>query len=336
MTPMNTDKTEGSEGVRESERRIGRSASAKMAFAGLTLVAVGVLGGCITLHSYLSARDAAKISLSHDGYDRTYRLYVSNAADASGAPLLVVLHGGGRTGSEVMEWLTGFNTLADEHGFLVAYPDGWKGLWNDTRNDVMREDGGGDIDDVGFIRAVVEDASRRAAVDADRVYATGVSNGGMMCHRLACEAGDIFSGIAPVIANMPANLVGECDAAKPMPIIAFNGTDDRIVRYKGGTVMARKPNGTVVSVAETIGHWRKVNGCSADATVKKLPKSQEGVRARVERWGSTETGAPVVLYTLEGAGHSWPGGPVSGVVDRTPNAGIDASRLIWTFFASLD
>jgi polyhydroxybutyrate depolymerase len=175
-------------------------------------------------------------SLSFDGRVRTYRVYAPPGLHQP-APLLFVLHGGGGSGSN-MELMThrDFNRVADRDGVLVVYPDGVGRNWNDGRSDVRSEAMQKNVDDVGFLRALVRTLSARYRVDAKRVYSTGISNGGFMSLRLACDAADVFTAVAPVAANLSVDLGPRCKPSRPVSVAMLNGTEDPLVPWGGGTV----------------------------------------------------------------------------------------------------
>ncbi|MEQ1634927.1 MAG: PHB depolymerase family esterase, partial [Planctomycetota bacterium] len=175
------------------------------------------------------------VRLECGGRTRSYRVHLPpGAAAAAKLPVVMVFHGGGGNGAQIEE-STGFSKLADRSGFVAVYPDG-TGL---LRNKLLTWNSGGipvyasekNVDDTAFVRAVLADLMQRVAVDKERVFATGMSNGGMMCHRLAREAADLFAGIAPVSGAMNFTAV---DAASPIAVMIVHGSADLHVRYDGG------------------------------------------------------------------------------------------------------
>ncbi len=171
--------------------------------------------------------------LTHDGRERTYALYTPPQPSAS-MPLLIALHGGGGRGSGMIHiTYGGFNRLAERETFVVVYPDGVDKRWNDGRGLTEWRAHRERVDDVGFIAALIDQISAEQPIDRRRVYVTGISNGGMMSYRLACELGDRIAAIAPVVAALPAHLSG-CVPPHAMPIILMNGTDDPLIPYQGG------------------------------------------------------------------------------------------------------
>jgi polyhydroxybutyrate depolymerase len=246
---------------------------------------------------------------------------------------LFVLHGGGGGGPARLQRV-GFNEIAEEAGFLVVYPEGVGSQWNDGRGARFgRRDGDTDIDDVGFIVAVLDAVADEFPVDRDRVYVTGASNGAMMTHRLLIEAGDAFAAGAAVIGNLARPLAGAAPPESATPLLLINGTDDRLVPFDGGVVAGRTSYGEVVSVGETVAFWRAANGCAGSPMVERLPDLDRWDGSVVRRETHACDEAPLVLYVVEGGGHQWPLGPESPRWVRLLgcNRDIDATRLIWEF-----
>lgn len=279
-------------------------------------------------------------TLVHDGLERSYLLHVPTTLDASRpVPLVLVLHGGGGTGARMVQ-LTGggFNTLAERDGFLVAYPDGIEKHWNDGRAGVTWRAHLGGVDDVGFIAALIERLTRDWPVDARRVYVTGASNGGMMAVRLGCELADTIAAIAPVIAAMPAALAPHCaPAAAALSVLFMIGVQDPLVPWEGGEVrLGRKNFGTVLSVAESVKFWVTHNRCRISPVVTDEPDRdpRDGTRVRRESYDSCRDGTAVVLYAIDGGGHTWPGG-YQYLPERVIGKGsrdLDGAEVIWNFF----
>jgi polyhydroxybutyrate depolymerase len=224
------------------------------------------------------------------------------------------------------------NQVADRFGFLAVYPEG-TGL---TR--LLTFNAGTccgyavrkGVDDVGFVRHLLdEELPRHYAVDNKRVYATGLSNGAMLCYRLACELSDRIAAIAPVAGSMG---VEGPRPVRPVPVMHFHGMQDPNVPFAGGVgknaiqPLAHRP------IPETIAWWARVNRCLERPAEQRREKDY--VYTRYEPAVGT-AGAPVVLYALPEGGHNWPGG-----VDTTAFLGtgklivsVDASTLMWQFFA---
>jgi polyhydroxybutyrate depolymerase len=266
--------------------------------------------------------------LTHGGRRRRYVVHVPKGVDPT-RPLPVVLgFHGGLGHAESFRALSRLNEAADRHEFLAVYPDGT------GRGKMLTFNAGAccgyaldhKVDDVGFTRLVLDDLSNHYRVDSQRVYATGMSNGAMLCYRLACELSDRIAAIGPVAATM------QCDGpppARPVPVIHFHGRKDPVAFYQGGKT--RFGLVTHRAVTDTIAWWVKVNHCQEQPVESK--ETRDYLCQRYAPAAGTK-GAPVVLYTLLEGGHTWPGG-----VDLTAHLGtgkliasVDADALMWQFF----
>ena len=277
-------------------------------------------------------------SLDHGGLERTYRLFVPSTYDETRAvPLVMALHGGGGTGEKMIELTVDLNGLADESGFIVVYPDGIEKHWNDGRDIQTWRASAEDIDDVGFIAALIEDLSESYTIDPDRIYALGISNGGMMSYRLACELPETFAAIAAVTASMSEELAASCDPSQSTSVLVMNGDKDPLVPWEGGTIrFGRREFGEVVSTADAIAFWAAKNDCSPAPTItwEVDADPQDGTRVRTEVYGQCRDRTGVALYAIEGGGHTWPGGLQylpERVIGKT-SMDINANETIWRFF----
>lgn len=274
-----------------------------------------------------------------DGVERSYYLHVPPGLDTDTAPpLLLALHGGGRGDGRTVAKHVGFNALADRHGFVVAYPNGIDGRWNDGRGVTYRGEFEEDIDDVGFIAALIDRLVGRRGVDPDRVYVTGLSNGGMMTLRLGCEIAPRLAAIAAVIASMPRNIVDGCEPAGPLPVLVMNGTEDPLVPWEGGQVrFLRRTMGEVLSTNDTVRFWARHNGCDPTPERRSLPDrdTDDGSTVTVATWCADRPAREVMLYRIEGGGHTLPGSDIPDwprLVGRK-NGDIDGAAVIRDFLA---
>jgi polyhydroxybutyrate depolymerase len=288
------------------------------------------------------ARGDLRTSFMHDSLKRTFNIHIPSTFDKSvQLPLVIVLHGRGANGaSMIILTHKGFNKMADNDGFIIVYPDGIELNWNDGRMDEEANDRAHreNIDDVGFISALIDSMITDYNIDPKRVYVTGISNGAIMSYRLACELSDKITAIAPVDGNIPIMLFPECSPSRPVSVLAINNTDDPLVPFDGGYIYGiRKKNlGKVLSVNESIGFWITTNKCSFTPVLAEEPDRdpKDGTRVTIKQYINGIEGTEVILYTVEGGGHTWPGGVQylpAWVIGKT-SRDFDANEVIWSFF----
>lgn len=267
-----------------------------------------------------------------DGLERSYLVHIPPSYDSKKpTPVVLAFHGGGAN-AEHMATYTGLNQKSDEAGFIVVYPSGTGRLKN-----VLTFNGGNccgyamthQIDDVKFTRQLLDDLAKSANIDAKRVFATGMSNGGIMSYRLASDLSDRIAAIAPIGGPMGTE---SCKPNRPVSVIHFHGTDDEHAPFKGGK--GKGLSGTeFYSVEHSIQAWVKANGCDRQPVVSKLPDiAQDGMTVTRKTYGSGQDGTEVVLIEIAGGGHTWP-----GQEPRIKSLGksakdISANDLMWEFF----
>ena len=262
-------------------------------------------------------------SIESDGRQRTYRVYrPASVTGDRAAPLVVFLHGGFGDGQQA-EGSYSWDPAADAGSFIVVYPDGISKAWNGGTCCGLPMSQG--VDDVGFIKDVVARIEAETAIDPSRVYATGISNGGIMAYRLACET-NLFAAIGPDSATM---LVA-CATPSATSVIAIHGTADHNIPYQGG-VGSGTAHVDGPAVPDVIARWRAIDQCAAP---------QSNVAGSVTTsLAACPGGRSVELVTIDGAGHQWPGGKPSTPVIAAllgldqPSTALDATAVIWTFFA---
>lgn len=291
---------------------------------------------CAPINRRQAATSEAKCySIEHGGLTRTFRVYAPVGLKKP-VPLVMVLHGGGGSGGN-MEWLTqrGFNRIADRDGAVIVYPDGISKGWNDGRSDMKTKAVAEQIDDVGFLRALAHALAAMFPIDPKRIYVTGISNGGMMSNRLACDAADVFAAAAPVAGDLSVDVAPRCKPARPVSIASFNGTDDPVVPWGGGQVKVLwAKRGAVISAQETLEEWRKLDRCGEQRDGAVVDSVREDATSIVEHSSSCAEGTEVRLYEIRGGGHTWPGGEAylgERLVGRVSRE-IDANEVIWKFF----
>lgn len=280
-------------------------------------------------------------SLNFKGLERIYRVYVPGSyTGKKRVPLVFLLHGGGSDGRR-MDRFTGFNRIAEDEGLILVAPDGVGRHWNDGRVATGYKAHETDVDDVGFVSHLIDLLSVEFQIDTNRIYAAGISNGGMMSNRLGLELPDKLAAIASVVASLPEPLAQKSFKSQPMPVIIVNGTDDPLVPWNGGDVRVfRKSAGRVLSTPDTVQFWLKHNKCSPEPSTGQLPDNDPGDGIRViksEYHGGADGAGDVTLYALEGGGHTWHG--PRPLVQYLPPALIgraskdfDATDVIWDFF----
>ena len=241
-----------------------------------------------------------------------------------------------------MEKLTlgGFNELSDKYGFLVMYPDGIDHHWNDGRNlseyTAQREN----VDDVKFISSLIDYGIKNYNVDPRKVFVTGMSNGALVSCRLAFEIPDKIAAIAPVDGSIPWNIFMNETPRGQIPVLMINGVADSLVPWDGGEIHFRdKKLGKVLGVEETAAFWAKIDNCSMVTEKQYLPDKDpdDGTRVWKRVYVNNTTGLQVVLYGIDGGGHTWPSGYhylSESIIGRTSND-IDACQVIWEFFQNV-
>lgn len=252
------------------------------------------------------------IMLDHDGIARSAIVHVPPGYDPTTAtPLVLNFHG--FTGSpEGQVAFSLMNPVADAENFLLVYPAGLYNSWNAGLCCGQAVSDG--VDDIGFIRALVERLHDELCIDDTRVYATGMSNGGYISHRLACEATDLFAAVGPVSATV---VIDPCVPSRPIPVMMFNGTADFLVPYGGGIYQ---------SANQSFVDWATRNGCTDPPEVTAQVGS-----VTCETVDECDEGVAVTLCTVEGMGHCWPGTP--DCLFGVPNTDISANAALWAFFS---
>jgi polyhydroxybutyrate depolymerase len=264
---------------------------------------------------------------------RTYFAHVPRSYDGSKpVPVVLAFHGGGSNARQ-MEHFCGLTDKAEAEGFVVVYPSGT------GRTEQLLTWNGGNccgyaqhekVDDVEFVRKLLDDLERIAKVDADRIYATGMSNGAILSYRLAAELSDRIAAIAPVGGPMGTK---ECHPQRPVPVLHFHGTDDKFAPFNGGRGERSLSQTDFYSVEHSIGCWVKANECRAEPVViEEQPKVADGTKVTRKTWGSGKNGSEVVLIEIASAGHTWPGRQPALLYLGKSTKNISANDEMWEFF----
>jgi polyhydroxybutyrate depolymerase len=280
-------------------------------------------------------------TMQHDGRSRSWVAYAP-AKRAESPALVVVLHSSMGTAQQARQaFAYDFDVLADQHGFVVAYPNGVEGHWNEAKVKgpfaAKREH----VDDVGFLRALVDELGNRYIVDRSRVYVTGVSNGGSMVLRLALETPDFARAYASVVSSVPAlGNMGASPKHQAVSIFLMNGTDDPLNPWGGGDVVLHGVwgnRGPVLSTQESIDYFRGLAGLEGPPQVTEFTDRDSSDGCTVERSLWTAPDKPrIALYAIKGGGHQVPHPATYGrrLLGRS-NRDIHAASEIWAFFLSI-
>ncbi|MBI5931518.1 MAG: prolyl oligopeptidase family serine peptidase [Chloroflexi bacterium] len=266
-----------------------------------------------------------------DGRDRTYIVYTPDSyATSTPMPLVIVLHGGGGH-AENAQNMSQMNTVANREGFIVVYPNGNGRLryrlltWNAADN-CCGYAHDQNVDDVKFIRELIEQLQKDYAIDPNRIYVTGMSNGGMMSYKLACALSDVIAAIAPVSG---AFNLAKCEPTNPVSVIIFHGTADEHVLYDGGSSIKSIDGDRVDQpVSAAVDFWTTHDGCATE------PASTTSGSITTDTYTNCNTGAEVTLVTIDGGGHAWPGGRRGSRSGDQPSQEINASEVMWQFFTA--
>jgi len=293
------------------------------------LTALALLVTAETVH--LTAGDHVR-SVRVEGHDRRYLVHVPPRVSQGGPlPVVVALHGGGANARSMVEF-SGLNEKADRAGFIVAYPEGTgrlERMLTFNAGNCCGQAAAHDVDDVAFVRRLLDDLEEITAVDRRRIFATGMSNGAMMAYRLASEMSDRIAAIAPVGGPMGTR---ECHPGRAVSVIHFHGDADEFAPFAGGR--GRGPSGTdFFSVEHSIRAWVDANGCEKTPRTTRLPDpAEDGTTVKHVRHGSGRDGAEVVLVVIEGGGHTWPGREPRMRALGVSTRDISANDMMWEFF----
>lgn len=299
--------------------------------------------------------------VTHDGITRMYKVHVPPAyTKHKPIPVILAFHGGGGNAERSVDWFQ-LNSKADAEGFMVVYPEGTGkevagqvfGSWN--AGECCPPAVVNNVDDVGFVSKMLDKLGKDFRIDKNRIFATGFSNGALICYRLACELSERIAAIAVGGAH---DAFKQCNPSRHVPVLHFHGTNDNCGMYNGGTCggcfadylnnvgLPADRNASLWqcrSVPEYINEWRVRNGCSDPGSIMY----QKGTATCVS-YSQCAENAEVVLCTLEGSGHQWPGGGYGNkMCDRNPegkacvewlnivgqvNRDLSANDMLWEFF----
>lgn len=279
---------------------------------------------CLLFAGESFAQNTISGTIQSGGLTREYLLYVPAAYTGNTAvPLLFNLHGYSSNNLEQL-FYGDFRPIADTANFLIVLPNGTMDaqgnrFWNTFL-------GNSNIDDVGFLRDLLNTLQTNYNIDANRVYSTGMSNGGFMSYALACEMNDRITAIASVTGTMIQSKLNACNPARPVPVMEIHGTADNTVPYNGA------PASTFVAIPTLMSTWANLNNCDPTPMVTPVPNTNttDGCTAEHQIYTGGDYGSTVEHYKVIGGAHTWPGAAFNiGIT----NQDFSASKEIWRFFS---
>ena len=291
-------------------------------FGAVALLAVALGGGAVR------ASESSEHRVRVGGLDREFLVVApARAGETTEVPAVLVFHGFRQT-PRSMRTLTGWDSVAEEQGFLVVYPKGIDRSWND--GDDSKPATRKNVDDVGFIEALVRALVSDFGVDADRIYATGFSNGGFMLLKQACALRDKLAAVGIVAAGVYNQVDSFCDGSRAFPAMFVLGTEDPMTPWEGW----KNYRGVIPSQSGEV--WARLNKCDPEPVVAaQANRDRDGTRSERIEFAECADGASVVFYRVEGGGHTWPGGHQylpSALVGRTARD-WSATETLWEFFS---
>jgi polyhydroxybutyrate depolymerase len=294
----------------------------------------------VVCSSFAWSATVKDLEIKADGQTWTYHLHVPLQARSGGAPLVVVFHGAGGNGKDYLI-KNGWVALSEKEGFVVGAPDGLPALprlpasfrmnprlWNSGQlNPNMPR---AKVNDLSFVKALLDDIVQRTAVDKSRIYATGHSNGAGMTFKVGAELSSLFAGIATV---MGLNTSEGAQPTKALPTLMLIGTHDPLNPIEGGERQLPWGKSTVPPISHGIQAWSQSLNCKSPAV-----QERDDDQVTIERFNQCRDGASYTIWYLKGQGHAWPGGQDSGLPESVmgPNiTRVNATDVIWQFFSSL-
>lgn len=274
----------------------------------------------------LVAQETITASIMHDGMNRSYILYVPSVyEDGQSPPLVFNFHGFGSNATEQM-FYGDFRSIAEEHGFLVVHPEGTLLNGTTTHWNVGSFTLGSTADDVGFTSALIDTLAEQYNINLDRVYSTGMSNGGYMSFLLACQLSDRIAAVASVTGSMTPETYNQCMPSHETPVMQIHGTADNVVPYDGA-VWTR-------SIDDVLAYWHDFNSSPPESIIIPVEDRDpnDGTRSTL-RISRNANDIEVQHYRVENRGHTWPGSAINvGVTSQD----FSASENIWAFFDRYD
>lgn len=263
----------------------------------------------------------SEFTLQSGGVERGYLLYVPDNRREGSLPLVFSFHGSGGVPQNQVD-TSHFDTLADQYGFAVAFPAG--AFTNSVTERSWNANVEPGVDDVQLVMDIIADVDTRISVDRTRIYASGMSGGGRISSRLACELSDVLAAAAPVAGLQYPD---DCTPVRAIPIITFHGMADAVNQYQ---VSADSRPYWRMGVETALDKWRQANGCSLANDDERLTE-----QVMIFSWHDCSGNAEIVFYQIANGGHTWPGSDMGGGGRgrAETNMDIDASAQIWDFFS---
>jgi polyhydroxybutyrate depolymerase len=276
---------------------------------------------CLLWCTSAQAQTTVVDSFLHQGIYRSYRLYIPAVySGTQPVPLVFNLHGYGSNATE-QQFYGDFMAIADTANFLIVHPNGTKIAGAQYWNAGYIPGAPYDLD---FLETLIDTLALHYNINQDRVYSTGMSNGGIMSYYMACQMNNRIAAMASVTGSMTNSMYSSCTPATPVPVLQIHGTADGTVPYNG--------NSSFTHVDTVIKYWYTHNNTSSSPVVYNYPNinSTDGCTATEYRYENGYEGSETVLIKITGGGHTWPGAPVAVGVT---NMDFSASVRIWEFFS---
>lgn len=280
----------------------------------LSIFTLSFLGG-------IYAQTTTSGSYVFDGQTREYRVYIPAAYDGSTpVPLVFNLHGYGSNNVE-QEQYGDFRAIADTANFIIVHPMGLVDLFGSTHWNAF---GTSDVDDVGFLSSLIDTIYAAYNIDGNRIYSTGMSNGGFMSHKLACLLSGRIAAVASVTGSITTTEIDACITNHPMPVMQIHGTEDGTVPYEGNVIF--------MPVEDVVAHWVSFNECTNEPITTELPDIDptDGCTVTHYLYEDGLLGSTVEFYKVTNGGHTWPGSAFD-IGETTYD--FNASKEIWRFFS---
>jgi polyhydroxybutyrate depolymerase len=281
------------------------------------------------------------IQIAHDNYIREVTFHIPRKLRKRKRSLVLCLHPADES-PESFARITrrGFNRLSETNNFILGYPEALNKYWNDARVDSISLSHYDEVDDVGFLEKVIDYAIDSFRIDPEQVFVLGLSEGGLMTYRLACEIPEKIKGFAAVAASMSLDQLVECRADTTISLLAINGTRDPVLPYDGGQIMIEGVEmGSVLPIEDALAFWVKENGCEEKFSTKDMANRDTFDETRSEKYtyDNCKDNRSIVLIKVNNGGHTWPGGRQ---YEGQKNIGktsrdFDAAVEIWKFFKGL-